>query len=175
MHGFGHEEWLFNFEWLIDSYRYGFLQPIGKYYKRYAEENCSILMYTVTPEQQTLLVGIIKHVHVPGKEELDDVLQVTDDTGWLQTMRDDVRRVKGDAGVLSRPSARDIANIKFRPEDVEIFDPMRRVVGAHKISHIPRRYHPYDWTDGFPNTIKPGFPRWLLLIADNGNTRGIRP
>ena len=22
---------------------------------------------------------------------------------------------------------------------------------------------------------QPGFPRWLLLIADNGNTRGIRP
>ena len=151
-HGFGHEEWLFNFEWLIDGYRYGFLQPIGKYYERYVDESCSILMYTVTPEQQTLLVGIIRNVYVPGREELDDVLQVTDDAGWLQTMRDDVERVKGDVAVLSRPPARELANIKFRPEDVEIFDPMRRVVGTHKISNIPRRYHPYDWTDGFPDT-----------------------
>ena len=152
MHGFGHEEWLFNFEWLIDGYRYGFLQPIGKYYEKYAEENCSIMMYTLTPEKQTLLVGLIKHVYVPGNEELDHVLRVTDETGWLQTMRDDVRLVKGDVAVLSRPSARAIANIRFRPEDVEIFDPMRRVVGAHKISTPPMFYHPYNWTDGFPST-----------------------
>ncbi|MDE0392216.1 MAG: hypothetical protein OXI57_09125 [Rhodospirillales bacterium] len=158
-HGFGHEEWLFNFEWLIDGYRYGFLQPIGKHYKRYAEHNCSILLYTVTPEQKTLLVGIIRHAYVPGKEVLDDVLRVTDDAGWLQTMRDDVERVKGDVAVLSRPSARELANIRFRPEDVEIFDPMRRVVGAHKISNIPRRYHPYDWTDGFPDTTSQPPPR----------------
>ena len=151
-HGFGHEEWLFNFEWLIDGYRYGFLQPIGKYYQTYAGESCSILMYTITPEQQTLLVGIIERVYVPGIEELEDALQVTDNRGWLQTMRDDVMRVEGDVAVLSRPSARAIANIKFRPKDVTIFDPMRRVVGAHKISNIPRWYHPYDWTDGFPNT-----------------------
>ena len=151
-HGFGHEEWLFNFEWLISGYRYGFLQPIGKYYARYAEENCSILIYTVTPEQRTLLVGIIRNVYVPGIEELENVLRVTDDKGWLQTMRDDVRRVKGDIAVLLEPSAGAIANIRFRPEDVEIFDPMQRVVGTHKISNIPRRYHPYNWTDGFPNT-----------------------
>jgi len=28
-HGFGHEEWLFNYEWCIDDFRYGFLQPIN--------------------------------------------------------------------------------------------------------------------------------------------------
>ena len=26
--GFGHEEWLFNFAWLIDGYHYSFLQPV---------------------------------------------------------------------------------------------------------------------------------------------------
>jgi len=54
-HGFGHEEWLFNFEWLINGYRYGFLQPIGKYYDRYKGKTCSILMYTITPQQQNIL------------------------------------------------------------------------------------------------------------------------
>ena len=73
-YGFGHEEWLFNFEWLINGYRYGILQPNGKFYKNYTEESCSILIYTVTPEQQTLLVGIISNVYVPGKMELEDVL-----------------------------------------------------------------------------------------------------
>ena len=151
-HGFGHEEWLFNYEWLIDGCRYGFLQPIGKSYEKYAEESCSILMYTRTPEQQTLLVGIIDHVYVPGIEELKDVLRISDDRGWLQTMRDDVRSVQGNVAVLSEPSARTVANIRFRPEDVEFFDPMPRVIGSHKISKNPR-YHPLNWDDGgFPNT-----------------------
>ena len=33
-HGFGHEEWLFNFEWMIDGHRFAFLQPINKSTKR---------------------------------------------------------------------------------------------------------------------------------------------
>ena len=132
-HGFGHEEWLFNFEWLINGYRYRFLQPIGKFYEKHAEESCSIQIYTVTPEQQTILVGTINHVYVSGKMELEDVLRITDDKGWLKTMHDYVSRVQGNAAVLSEPSARAIANIRFRPEDVKIFDPMPRVIGSHKI------------------------------------------
>ena len=92
-------------------------------------------------------------MYCPGKMELEDVLRITDDKGWLEAMRDDVSRVQGNAAVLSEPSARAIANIRFRSEDVKFFDPMPRVIGSHKISNIPRRYHPYDWVDdSFPNT-----------------------
>jgi len=28
-HGFGHEEWLFNYEWCIDGFKYAFLQPFN--------------------------------------------------------------------------------------------------------------------------------------------------
>ena len=69
-------------------------------------------------------------------------------------MRDDVSSVQGNVAALSKPSARTIANIKFRPEDVELFDPMLRVSESHKhkISKISR-YHPFNWDDGdFPIT-----------------------
>ena len=56
-HGFGHEEWLFNCDWLIDGYRHGFLQPIGKCFSRYTGHNCSILLYALTPEREILLIG----------------------------------------------------------------------------------------------------------------------
>ncbi len=53
--GFGHEEWLFNFEWLLSGYnpgdqhgyKYSFLQPIGKYREIYIGETFSVLLYTV--------------------------------------------------------------------------------------------------------------------------------
>ena len=122
-HGFGHEEWLFNFEWLIDGFRYGFLQPIGKFYGRYSGETCSILLYTVTPEKETLLVGRIDDVYVPERAELDHVLQVSMENGWIDTMRFDVEQVEGELEELEDPEPTVIANIRFRPEDVEIFDP----------------------------------------------------
>ena len=44
--GFGLEEWLFNYEWLIDGHKYGFLQPIGKYIQTYEGHSFSALLYT---------------------------------------------------------------------------------------------------------------------------------
>ena len=31
--GFGHEEWLFNFAWLIDGFHCAFLQPVNRSFK----------------------------------------------------------------------------------------------------------------------------------------------
>ena len=67
-------------------------------------------------------------------------------------MRSDVEQVGGARVVLEEPEPEDIANIRFRPENVEIFDPRQRVVGnpMHRIARRPRFYHPFDWIDEFP-------------------------
>lgn len=62
--GFGHEEWLFNFSWLLTGghfagntpYLYGFLQPIGKYYSKYKGKIFSALLYT-SPDGKCLFVA----------------------------------------------------------------------------------------------------------------------
>ena len=155
-HGFGHEEWLFNYEWIIDGYRYGFLQPMGKYYGSYIRQNCSVLLYTVTPEKETLLVAKIDNVYVPDRSELKRVLNISRERGWLDEMRRDVKRVGGSAEVLNGSEPEVIANVRFRPENVEVFDPRRRVVGEHKILRL-RRYQPIDWiaNDGLGIDLQP--------------------
>lgn len=158
-HGFGHEEWIFNFEWLINGFRYGFLQPIGKFYEAYRGQSCSILLYTVTPELETLLVGKIDNIYVPDRNELDKVLKISTKKGWIEDMRAAVDHVGGDKMELEDPPSTSIANVRFRPEDVEIYDPRQRVIGKHKIAQVPRRYHPFDWVNDYP-TIEVQPPRF---------------
>ena len=144
---FGHEEWLFNYEWLINGCRYGFLQPIGKHYPKYTGKSCSIVLYTISPEKKILLVGRLQDVHVPTENELAKVLRIADEQGWLDEMRESVALIGGNVGVLQNPEPREIFNIRFRPENVEIFDPKPRVVGKHKITTPPHWYQLYNWED----------------------------
>ena len=89
-HGFGHEEWLFNYEWLIDGYRYGFLQPIGKYLSKYTGHHCSITLYTLTSDKNILLIGRMDNVYIPDSDELQQVSDIYTERGWLDQMRDHV-------------------------------------------------------------------------------------
>ena len=151
-HNFGLEEWLFNSEWMIDGFRYGFLQPIGKYYStKYRGSFCSILLYTVTPEKDTLLVARIANVYIPEEDELDRVLKQYEKSGWMDSMRTDVGAVGGDPTVLDNAEPSGIFNIRFQPEKVEIFDPRPRVPEDHKICKV-QRYQPFDWDGNLPNT-----------------------
>lgn len=150
VHGFGHEEWLFKNDWLIDGCRYGFLQPINKFFSGYSGQNCSILLYTLNPEREILLVGRIDDAYIPNIVELQQVLTIYENRGWLERMRADVLSIEGNADVLKDPSPHHIANVKFDPKDAEIFDPRQRVVGDHVIVRN-LRYHPFNWNgDNYP-------------------------
>lgn len=151
--GFGHEEWLFNFEWILDGYRYGFLQPIGKFREKYQNDTFSVLLYTLTPEKQTLLVGRIDNLYVPGNRELNSAFRQIRDRGWLTQMIEDVNEVKGDSSVLENTQPENIINVRFSISNVDLFDPMRRVISDdHKIVRV-KRYQPFDWEeDDFPLT-----------------------
>ncbi len=155
-HGFGHEEWLFNFEWLLSGYepddrreyRYGFLQPIGKYRSAYVGQTFSILLYTVDPGRSTKAVALINDAYVPHKDELSWVLQRTREQGWLDLMRRHLRDLGISDKPLLAPSPPSVANIRFAPQDVRFFDPMITLAPPHKATSI-YRYQPLDWDDGF--------------------------
>jgi hypothetical protein len=172
--GFGHEEWLFNFEWILDGYRYGFLQPISKFRGKYQNDTFSVLLYTLTPEKQTLIVGRIDNLYVPNNRELNAAFRQIRDRGWLTQMIEDVQKVKGDSSPLENPPPYYIINVRFSPTDVVLFDPMLRVIDDnHKIVRV-KRYQPFDWLEGDfpptslqPPTIEPDDPR----RSENERTR----
>lgn len=155
-HGFGHEEWIFNFEWLLagynstdhHSYKYGFLQPISKYRGAYIGQTFSVLLYTVNPDRKKMIVACIKNLYVPNDPELTWVLNRTMDNGWLASMQRQLTDLGISTGPLVQPEASSIANVRFLQDDVTFYEPMIIVQDSHKINSL-NRYHPLNWDDGF--------------------------
>ena len=155
--GFGHEEWLFNFSWLLTDgqftgntpYRYGFLQPIGKYYSKYMGNTFSALLYTRSPEGKNLLVAEINNLYVPEEQELTWAIGQMDANGWIAAMQSELEALGIDSTPVINPSPRDIANVRFSPDNVTFFDPRPLVDPNHKI-YRSSRYHPFNWDDSLP-------------------------
>ena len=158
--GFGHEEWLFNFEWMLGGYdqndpqsrKYGFLQPIGKYRHVYEGLTFSVLLYTIRPAGTRVVVAMINDLYVPFEDELVWVLNRTIENGWLRMMQSQLHDLGIPVTPLLNPSPASIANVRFRLQDVTFYDPMLIVEGEHKITTI-HRYHPLDWDDTFPPVV----------------------
>lgn len=158
--GFGHEEWLFNFSWLLSGgaftgntpYRYGFLQPIGKYYNKYKGTTLSALLYTKSPEGKNLIVANIKDVYVPDERELSWALSQMVGNGWITGMQNELESLGIDNTPLRNPNPRDIANVRFSPDNVSFYDP-RLVIGPNHKIFRSSRYHPFNWDDAFPPTL----------------------
>ncbi len=136
-HGFGHEEWLFNFSWLLpspsepsDLFKYGFLQPIGKYRGTYEGEVLDVLLYTITPDRKRLAVAEIRGLLVPKLSELSTAVGLMRRNGWLRDMEDDLSRLGIPPTKLSAPPDH-IVNVRFKESEVTFFDPrMRRSTGT---------------------------------------------
>lgn len=154
-HGYGTEEWLFNYEWLIDGYRYGFLQPIAKFIDTYSEQETDICLYTVSPERARVLVGVIRNVYIPDLFERERIYKIMKERGWIKQMRDDCLTYREETGtsLFSQNSLKEggVINIRFRPVDVERFEPMKRVGRNHAI-YKNSHYHPLNWTGRVPSS-----------------------
>lgn len=165
--GFGFEEWLFNYEWCIGGEKYGFLQPINRALKKYQDSTISVALYTKS-DKATLLVAEIKSLLVPNDSELENAVHHFRKNEWIEQMRDDVVAIGGNAAILRglKPSDKpsDILNVKFRPADVKLYEPMEVFAPQHKAS-TTKRYQLLDWEDSDPQrTIKMQGTRRLRLL-----------
>jgi hypothetical protein len=134
VHRFGHEEWLFNYEWCLDGYKYGFLQPFnnvaghrGKWFSLKLSTNLGGRPY---------LAGTISRLYVPHVDELQRAFDRMRANGWLDQMRNDVASVKGgDVEALNVDDATLIINVRFQQRDATLSD---------KMPEFPRNSKP--WT-----------------------------
>jgi hypothetical protein len=183
-HGFGHEEWLFNFEWLLSGfdpndttkYRYGFLQPISKYHDAYIGQTFNILVYTVNPTGTRLAVARINDAYIPERQELNWAFERIRQNGWLDMMQQHIQDLGESVSPLINPSSSSIVNIRFRPEDVEFYHPMIPLHPPHVTTRI-NRYVAYDWDDGFQPTTPSPRTGIVPVFDDEDNTpdRSVAP
>lgn len=120
--GFGHEEWLFDGDKIIDGYKYGFLEPINKYRSKYEGKLFNLVLYTRDADtNQDYWVTTLNNVEVISPEEAEQVLEYYKSKGWYDEMKNDLFNLSLDANQLDNwisDGAEKLFNIKF--ESIEI-------------------------------------------------------
>ena len=134
MYKFGHEEWLFDFDKLIDGYHFAALQPIGKFRDKYIGSVFNIALYSVNSNGALWYwVAEIKNVEAIARELEAEAIEKYRETGWLDEMTSDLKAIGADEKrFLASVQTEGLFNIRFRPEDVSWFGAEPVPFGAHE-------------------------------------------
>lgn len=115
--GFGHEEWLFRNEWLIDGWRYSFIQGVNDSHKKLAKAKrpLDVDLYTIQPDKKRRYVARIEAVEVLDDEAAEEALTEIKRLGWFDQMRREIAAVGGKQEALGAPEfAHNVLNVRFR-------------------------------------------------------------
>jgi hypothetical protein len=127
-YGYGYEEWLFDMSKTIeaigDKYHYSFLQPLHLGTDKHIGKSYKIWLYTFT-EGRKLLVGSIENAICISKNESERIYKRYREKGWLDEMAKDLKDVNTDPKKFKETDSNILFNIKFRLEDVKIYDSYR--------------------------------------------------
>jgi hypothetical protein len=163
-HGFGHEEWLFDGDKAIDSFKYGFLEPIHKYRSKYEGKIFDISLYTRDGESNQSFWGTtLKNVEVLTSKESDFVLAHYQQEGWYDSMKADLFNLNLDSKQLDKWIKEDsslLFNVKF--EAVQISEIPQELTPVLDEKDIPsNRYTlmdiPYEVQKKYEEKNKTGF------------------
>lgn len=117
---FGHEDWLFRREWVIDGWRYAFVQGLNKRRVSYLGQSLDVTLYTIQPDKRRRLVATIYGLESLSDDQAKNALDVFRAKGWLKVMQDEVRGIGGNAAALGDPSwAEHVLNVRYRQDSVE--------------------------------------------------------
>lgn len=156
-HGYGHEEWLFRFEWQIGGWQYGFLQGVNKGWESRisrGERAGEVVFFTLTPNGRRF-VARIRHVEFLDETQSNAVLDHYKRLGWYDRMLEEIDAVDGDRGGLGSVNWGLFVNVRFRPEDVEWYPPSTIAETGNLIQGYNRyQLIELDATLDLPNTVK---------------------
>ncbi|WP_426491286.1 hypothetical protein [Hymenobacter sp. 102] len=120
--GFGAEEWLFDYERLIDGYHYGFLQALNSVNEEatHAGRSFNIRLFTRNDAtKEYYYVGRLMNAHVLTKQEREKAERVYLRNGWRDDMQQEIVEAGGTGNIEMGSYAPGPFNVRFRPEDVE--------------------------------------------------------
>jgi hypothetical protein len=133
--GYGHEEWLFNIDRVIDGYHYGFIQAfndvpkhIGKTYDVHVFSIKGNDSYK--DKSEYYWIGRINKAEVLTKTQREETLQIYKDKGWYQEMLNELVEVNVLERDLQIVDEEDLFNIRFKADNdhftrFENYDPIK--------------------------------------------------
>lgn len=120
--GFGHEEWIFDGDKIINDYKYGFLEPIHKHRDTYEDKTFDISLYTRDGDlKKNYWVTTLKEVQVISSKEAKEVLARYKENGWYDEMKLDLYNLNLNYKQLddwTKDDASQLFNIKFNASQI---------------------------------------------------------
>ncbi len=125
VNGFGHEEWLFRNEWLLDGWRYSFLQPVNDSRAKLlrAAEPFDVRLWAM--DGQKFWVGAIENCEILTEAQASWAIEQYSAVGWLERMRKEVEGIEGNAAEIATTVGSQVFNIRFQPEQATLLQPAR--------------------------------------------------
>ncbi len=121
-YGYGHEEWLFDLDKIIDGYHYGFLEPIRKSQSKHQHSVYNVILYSIDGEsKQKCVIGGINNLEVLTTEASEKVREIYVKNGWLGEMEEQINNVVHEETGFSEYAGIDILNVRFKPTDAHIY------------------------------------------------------
>jgi len=124
--GYGHEEWLFDINKLVNGFHYAYIQAIGQHRAKYESERFNISFYTInSAKKERWWLGEVKNIDVVSADESKAVYAVYKKNGWLKEMYAQLELVGADVDEFKTISPEIFFCIKFRPRDMMLLEEPR--------------------------------------------------
>jgi hypothetical protein len=127
IHGFGHEEWLFDMSKPVDGYHYSFIEPIGSDgRKTHAGKTYDLSFYSIeNMTRKRFWIGEIKNVEVVSEEESERVHAIYVQNGWLDEMVQQLKAVDADFKIFQDALPQNFTTVRFKSSDLNLLDTPR--------------------------------------------------
>jgi hypothetical protein len=124
--GYGHEEWLFNINKLVNGFHYAYIQAIGQHRNKYESEIFDIAFYTIeSTKKQRWWLGDILNVQVVSEEESKAVYAQYKKNGWLTEMYAQLESVGADLNEFKGIEPEVFFCVKFKPGNMNLLEEPR--------------------------------------------------
>lgn len=140
-HGFGHEDWLFRNEWLLDGWRYGFVQGVNRSRKKLLrhDQPFHLRLFTMPPSGGRRAVAEIREAECLNDELAREAVAAFEQQGWLDVMRAEVTAAGGRAERLGENThAPYMLNLRYRLDRVRWLDKDTPLSPADSVQRITR-------------------------------------
>lgn len=125
-YGYGHEEWLFNDERIIDGYIYGFIQALNTKNDIHVNKIYTINLYTLQTLSKSRNIkwwlGKVKNVEVIDRNKSTEISSIYNENGWNQEIVEQLIAVNADISAYKNTPVEINFNCRFKPEDLDLFD-----------------------------------------------------
>lgn len=116
---YGHEEWFFDLDKLIDGWHYAYLRPIQLFWGKYAGHRFNLKLYTRDANSaQYLYVGEVDNLEVITPSEAARIKELYIEKGWLFEMLEQANQYAPERVY----DLNDFLNVRFRPSEARRYD-----------------------------------------------------